>query len=146
MTDNPQPAPSQAALETLAAALDPRDFATTLTTTPGRPPRLTVTSRHAALGDDVYADQQAFCWSWAEPIAPLGDPRPPPQDQQCPGRHTPARPWLNPPPPALPPSGASSAGSAMNCATMCPRVAPSAQPPRRWPADPGHPAAGRRAA
>jgi hypothetical protein len=75
MTDTVQPALPRAALETLAAALDRRDFATTLTTTPGQPPHLTVTSRHAALGDDIYADQQGFWWSWAEPIAPLGDPQ-----------------------------------------------------------------------
>ena len=34
----------QAALEALAAALDPGDFATSLTTTAGRPPKLSVTS------------------------------------------------------------------------------------------------------
>ncbi len=44
------------ALERLDAALDPRDFATTLTTSPGQPPRLTVTCRHAPIGDDIYAD------------------------------------------------------------------------------------------
>jgi hypothetical protein len=77
----PAPAPSpgdttapRAALVALAAALDPRDFTTTLTTTPGRPPRLTVTSRHAAIGDDIYADHQAFWWSWAERIAAVGNP------------------------------------------------------------------------
>jgi hypothetical protein len=45
-----------AALQRLDNALDPRDFATTLTTSPGRPPCLTVTSRHAPIGDDIYAD------------------------------------------------------------------------------------------
>jgi hypothetical protein len=74
MTDTPQPAPSQAALETLAAALDPRDFATTLTTGDGRPPRLTVTSRHADFGDDIYADHQSYWWSFAERIAAIDDP------------------------------------------------------------------------
>jgi hypothetical protein len=74
MTDTPQPAPSQAALETLAAALDPRDFATTLTTGDGRPPRLTVTSRHAQFGDDIYADSSSYWWSWAERIATVDDP------------------------------------------------------------------------
>ena len=64
----------QAALEALADALDPGDFATSLTTTAGRPPKLSVTSRHAAIGDDIYADHQAFWWSWAERIAPATDP------------------------------------------------------------------------
>ena len=63
----------QAALEALAAALDPGDFATSLTATAGRPPRLNVTSRHAAIGDDIYADHQAFWWSWAERIAAASD-------------------------------------------------------------------------
>jgi len=65
---------SRAALEHLAAALDPRDFATTLTTGPGQRPRLTVTSRHAQFGDDIYADHQSYWWSFAERIAPVDDP------------------------------------------------------------------------
>lgn len=64
----------RAALVRLAAALDPRDFTTTLTAAQGRPPRLSVTSRHAAIGDDIYADHWAYWWSWSERIAPLGDP------------------------------------------------------------------------
>ena len=74
MTDTPQPAPPQAALETLATALDPDDFATTLTTGDGRPPRLTVTSRHAQFGDDIYADHQWYWWSFAERIGAVDDP------------------------------------------------------------------------
>jgi hypothetical protein len=74
MTDDPQPASAQAALERLAAALDPRDHITTLTTGPSHPPRLTVTSRHAQLGDDIYADDNSYWWSWAEPIAAVDDP------------------------------------------------------------------------
>jgi hypothetical protein len=69
----PTPA-GHAALVALAAALDPRDFATTLTAPPGRPARLSVTSRHAAIGDDIYAENQAYWWSWAERVGPLGDP------------------------------------------------------------------------
>ena len=42
----------QAALERLDAALDPGEFATTLTSSPGRL-CLSVTSRHAAIGDDI---------------------------------------------------------------------------------------------
>jgi hypothetical protein len=74
MTHDPQPTGLQAALESLAAALDPADYATTLTTGPGRT-RLSVTSRHAAIGDDIWADHRAYCWSWGEWIAPLSDPQ-----------------------------------------------------------------------
>ena len=63
------PAP-RAALVALAAALDPREFATTLTAGS----RLSVTSRHAQFGDDVWADNRAFYWSWGEWIAPVSDP------------------------------------------------------------------------
>ena len=67
------PAP-RAALVALAAALDPREFAVTLTTRPGRRPCLSVTSRHAAIGDDITADPTAYWWSWAERIGPVHDP------------------------------------------------------------------------
>ncbi len=67
------PAP-RAALVALAAALDPRDFATSLTATPGRPPQLSVASRHAAIGDDICADHRAYYWSWGEWIASASDP------------------------------------------------------------------------
>lgn len=63
-----------AALERLAAALDPHDFATTLTTGSSHRPRLAVASRHAQIDDDIYADHRAFWWSWAEWIAPISDP------------------------------------------------------------------------
>jgi hypothetical protein len=65
---------SQAALERLAAALDTQDFATTLTAGPGHQPFLTVTSRHADFGDDIYADHQSYWWSFAERIAAIDDP------------------------------------------------------------------------
>jgi hypothetical protein len=58
----------------LAAALDPRDYAVTLTTSTGRRPCLSVTSRHAAISDDITADHRAYYWSWSERIAPIGDP------------------------------------------------------------------------
>ena len=64
----------QAALDALADALDPALYATTLTATPGRPLRLTVTSRHAQIGDDIHADHRAYYWSWGEWIAPVTDP------------------------------------------------------------------------
>jgi hypothetical protein len=67
------PGMAVAALERLADALGSRDFATTLLTGPGRPPRLTVVSRHTGLTEDVYADA-SYRWSWAEAICPSGDP------------------------------------------------------------------------
>jgi hypothetical protein len=63
----------QAALERLDAALDPAEYATTLTTSPGRT-CLSVTNRRAQIGDDIWADNRAFYWSWGEWIAPLSDP------------------------------------------------------------------------
>lgn len=66
------PAPTTA-LQRLDAALDPSEYATTLTTGP-RHARLTVTSRHAQIGDDIFADHRAYYWSWGEWIAPLSDP------------------------------------------------------------------------
>lgn len=67
------PAP-RSALVALAAALDPRDYAVTLTTGTGRRPCLTVTSRHAAISDDIGADPCAYYWSWHERIGPISDP------------------------------------------------------------------------
>jgi len=67
------PAP-RVALVALAAALDPRDYAITLTAPPDRPPRLTVTNRHAQISDVICADHRAFYWSWGERIGPLDDP------------------------------------------------------------------------
>jgi len=63
-----------AALERLAAALDPREFATTLTTGAGRPPRPGVASRRACISCDIHVDHIADWWSWSEPIAPITDP------------------------------------------------------------------------
>jgi hypothetical protein len=62
------------ALERLDAVLDPAEYTTTLRTSPGRHPRLWVTNRHAAIGDDIWADNRAFYWSWGEWIAPVSDP------------------------------------------------------------------------
>lgn len=59
------------ALEALAAALDARQFATTLVTGENRVPRLRVVSRYAKLSEDIYADSQYFWYSWAERIAPV---------------------------------------------------------------------------
>ena len=74
------PAPStgdtttqQAALERLAAALDPHDYTTTLVCGQNRTPQLIVTSRHADFGDDIYADHRSYWWSFAERIAPVND-------------------------------------------------------------------------
>ena len=57
-TDHPPGGPGtgpRAALERLAAALDARAFVTVLTAGPGHGPFLTVTSRHAGVGDNIYA-------------------------------------------------------------------------------------------
>jgi len=62
----------QAALENLDAALDPAEYATTLTTGPGRA-SLSVTNRNAQIGDAIWADNRAFYWSWGEWIAPITD-------------------------------------------------------------------------
>jgi hypothetical protein len=72
-TPNPNSMTPQAALERLAAALDPRDHATTLVVDPGQTPYLTIASRHAGLAEDVYADHRLFWWSWAEPICGVDD-------------------------------------------------------------------------
>ena len=63
-----------AALERLADVLDPAEFATTLITGPGHGPRLSVTNRHAQIGDDIWADHRAYYYSWGEWIAPISDP------------------------------------------------------------------------
>jgi hypothetical protein len=72
--DNPGDDPRAAALERLAAALDPGDYITTLVSGQGRVPHLAVSSRHAQLGDEIVADGSAFWWSWAERIAGVEDP------------------------------------------------------------------------
>jgi hypothetical protein len=72
MTDDREPARVQA-LRRLADALDPADYATTLTNSPGRL-CLSVTSRHAQIGDDITADHRAYYYSWGEWIAPTSDP------------------------------------------------------------------------
>jgi len=33
-----------------------------------------VTSRHAQFGDDIYADDGAYWWSWNQRIAAIGNP------------------------------------------------------------------------
>jgi hypothetical protein len=66
-------AASQAALESLAAALDPRDHVTALVAERGRIPCLTISSRHTALTEDIRADSDLFGWSWAEPLGPMDD-------------------------------------------------------------------------
>ncbi len=66
-------AAARAALEQLAAALGSRDFATTLVTRQGRTPYLSIVSRYAKLGEDIYADGGWFWWSWAERLATTDD-------------------------------------------------------------------------
>ena len=60
------------ALERLADVLDPAEYTTTLTTGPGRT-SLSVTNRHAHIGDVIRADNRAYYWSWGEWIAPISD-------------------------------------------------------------------------
>ena len=62
-----------AALERLDAALDPAEYTTALTTGPGHT-SLSVTNRHAQIGDVIWADNRAYYWSWGEWIAPISDP------------------------------------------------------------------------
>jgi hypothetical protein len=91
----PAPAPGdtttiQAALDRLAAALDPADYATTLTTGPGRT-SLSVASRHAAIGDDIGADHRAYSTTirggMDRPYQRPGNRRP--HDQQRAAGHAP---------------------------------------------------------
>ena len=72
MPDDPDP---QAALETLAAALDPSQFTIVTQRTGTRPARLRVVSRAASrLTEDIYAGRGYYWWSWAERISPTTDP------------------------------------------------------------------------
>jgi len=64
-----------AALEQLAAALSPHDFAVTLVTGDARVPHLTITNRrYIQLSEGIYAQDGSFWWSWAERIGPADDP------------------------------------------------------------------------
>lgn len=64
----------RAALEDLAALLDPREHVTVLITGGGRPPRLAVAHRHLPLAEDIYADARCYWWGWAERIGPVTSP------------------------------------------------------------------------
>jgi len=66
--------PAQAALDDLAAELDPREFATILVTGPGRRPCLTVASRHTHAAEDIYADRLSYWWAWSRRISATDDP------------------------------------------------------------------------
>jgi hypothetical protein len=65
--------PARAALEALAALLDPRWYITVLINGDNRVPCLTVSSRYARLTWDIYADEGWF-WSAADKVAPFSDP------------------------------------------------------------------------
>ncbi len=135
----PRPGPR---LVALAAALDPREFAVTLTTRPGRRPCLSVTSRHAAIGDDITADHCAYYWSWGERIAPVHDPADRrPQDQHRTAGGARARPWLTPasrraPGPTRSSLSAPAAGEL--CSSLEHRRAGRPRPGRRDPRADGH--------
>jgi hypothetical protein len=62
------------ALENLATALDPREFAVILVTGTGRPPCLTVANRRTLVAEEIYAGDWAYWWPWLQPIAPTDDP------------------------------------------------------------------------
>jgi hypothetical protein len=64
----------RAALEDLAALLDPRVHATVLITGDGRPPRLAVAHRRLPLIEDVYAGASWYWWGWAERIGLVTNP------------------------------------------------------------------------
>ena len=68
------PGGPQAALESLATALNPCEFAAILVIGAGCRPCLTVANRHTFAAENIYADRSAFWWSWAEPIAAASDP------------------------------------------------------------------------
>jgi hypothetical protein len=74
MTTSTVPRDPQTALASLAAALDPGEFATTLVTGTGRRPCLTVTSRHTCTEQHVYADDSSYWSGTAESIALVSDP------------------------------------------------------------------------
>jgi hypothetical protein len=61
------------ALEALAQALNPGQFAATIA--PGAVPHLRITNRHARqLSGSIYAGHGWYWWSWAERIAGCDDP------------------------------------------------------------------------
>jgi hypothetical protein len=65
---------AQTALENLATALDPREFAVILVTGTSHPPCLTVANRHTLVAEDIHAGDWAYWWPWLQPIAPTDDP------------------------------------------------------------------------
>jgi len=77
-TDTVTTAEATTQLETLAANLSRRGFATTIATG-GHYPRLTVVNKAASqLSDNVYAAPAGdgswwFWWSWAERLSPITD-------------------------------------------------------------------------
>lgn len=73
MTGAP-PAELVAALENLAAALDPREFTAVLITGPERRPCLTVAHPLTYTTENIYADRSASWWPWVQPIAATSDP------------------------------------------------------------------------
>jgi hypothetical protein len=63
-----------AALDHLASALGAQ-FVTTVVTSPGQRPRLTVIDRHTQAASDIYADDHGwYWWPWAERIGGTDDP------------------------------------------------------------------------
>lgn len=70
----PGQAGEAAALTDLADAFDHHDFITVLTTGQHRRPRLTVTARHTAIAEDIYAHGGWYWLGCAERLAPVTGP------------------------------------------------------------------------
>lgn len=66
---------AKAALEALAAALDPGDHTAELVTGDGPCPYLLVASRHAQLNETICADDDCYWWPWGQPIAAVTNPQ-----------------------------------------------------------------------
>ncbi|HEY5988612.1 MAG TPA: hypothetical protein VIV12_19855 [Streptosporangiaceae bacterium] len=69
-----EPDAATVALEQLAAALEPGEFATTLVTRAGRVPSLWVLCRRSGAAQEARAQDGWYWWEWAEAIAPADDP------------------------------------------------------------------------
>lgn len=72
-----RPADVAACREALQALKDilERDFTVILVTSENRIPHLTISSCHAQLGEDVYADYRYYWWPWGQPIAAANNPQ-----------------------------------------------------------------------
>jgi hypothetical protein len=65
--------PAVAALERLAAELNPSEFATTLVAGDSQVPYLDVATRSPQLSETIYVQDGCYWWSWAERLTPITD-------------------------------------------------------------------------